>query len=97
LAYVCNTNLNAIKQLYLANPNNIDWFMICNNTNTEIIKLLCLKYPEQINWWVLSGNINIFTDTYKHYTVQYFRCEIAQELMAYIWHPTRMHIWIHYE
>ena len=95
--FCCNTNTNAIKILYLASPEKIDWFMICNYTNTEIIKLLCLKYPEQINWWVLSGNISIFYDTYKNYKFQYFRNEIAQEFIAYIWHPHIMHIWINYE
>ena len=82
-----NTNPIAI-QILEENPTKIDW---CNlSKNPSAIHLL-EQNKHKINLYKLQINPAIFKDTYSSYAIQYFKDFIFPELIAFIWHPSKIH------
>ncbi len=84
-----SSNPNAIHLLE-ANPDKIDWKVLSLNPNA--IHLLEAN-PDKIDWIEIIINPSIFIldyDAMKQATAQ-----LHEELIAYVYHPTRVGIWVH--
>ena len=82
-------NPNAIE-LLKENKNKINWTYLSKNPNAiELLK----KNKNKINWNYFSRNPNIFTYDYKKIKENMKNSGIAEELMAYIFHPKNMNRW----
>ncbi len=85
-------NPNAIE-LLKENQNKIDWFNLSRNPNA--IKLL-KENQYKICLRSLSKNPNIFNYDYKQMKENIKKSGIAEELMAFIFHPKNMDKWINW-
>ena len=85
-----NININMFKLLDWIDINKINWDNLSLNSNAmELLK----KNQDKINWFFFSQNPNIFTYDYKKMKENMKNSGIAEELMAYIFHPKNMDKW----
>jgi hypothetical protein len=82
-------NPNAINILE-KNQDKINWDNLSLNPNAiELLK----DNQDKVNWHNLSSNPNIFTYDYKQIKENMKKSGIAEELMAFIFHPRNMNLW----
>ena len=85
-----SSNPNAIK-LLKENQDKIDWRNLSLNPNAiDLLK----ENQDKICWWYFAKNPNIFTYDYNQMKENMKNSGIAEELMAYIFHPDNMNKWI---
>ena len=82
-------NPNAIE-LLKENLDKIDWGWLSSNPNAiELLK----ENQDKINWDNFSRNPSIMTYNYEILKYDMKQSGIAEELMAYIFHPKNMNKW----
>ena len=87
-----SNNQNAIS-LLKKNKNKINWS--CLSLNKNAIELL-EKNKDKLYWSYFSQNSNIFTYDYIKMKENIKNNGIAEELMAFIFHPKNMNKWINW-
>jgi hypothetical protein len=65
-------------------------FLLLNSNAIELLK----ENQDKIDWRNFSKNPNIFTYDYKKIKETMKKSGIAEELMAFIFHPKNMNKWI---
>ena len=72
------------------NQDKINWMWL--STNSNAISLL-EENKDKINWFMFQKNPNIFTYDYIKMKETMKQSGIAEDLMAFIFHPKNMYKW----